>query len=426
MPWEAIPGYMTRFGSDDEPPAFISGSGTGNGAGGTTTGNDNTLLGAGAQQGQNRGETGGGGTTTNGNINGGLGPISRADNLLTFSVEAHWGPVGNVHDRSNMALRIRRQMAYDEERKRNIRMFGATWLKPPGVHKTLQQMLDEAAEREEQARMLEQAEEEAAALEAQEEGNMTGDVTGDGTGNTTGNGGTPPNGTGTAATAAGVTDGQNQQNEGADEFEHDLDDDIPDAISDDGFPDDGDDSEDYDAAEYFVGSQDVEEEDEEEEGVLVSPVRDEEVGEVEMRHLDEDVPEGGSYQHTDTEYEDVSEVGVRADDGSSQMGGAAEVVRGGGSSVMTQGGRQGQPTRVGAEVRGNNNSERQRQRRQRQTEMVVHEDDTDDEVAMMEMEEEDDEDGDEDEDAMDEDEEDEENEHVGPVNPGPHDGSSEQ
>ena len=35
-------------------------------------------------------------------------------------------------------------------RKANIASFGATWLKPPGVPRTLQGMLDERVEREEQ------------------------------------------------------------------------------------------------------------------------------------------------------------------------------------------------------------------------------------------------------------------------------------
>ena len=37
-----------------------------------------------------------------------------------------------------------------EARKAKVRRFGATWLKPPGVSKTLQGMWDEKAEREEQ------------------------------------------------------------------------------------------------------------------------------------------------------------------------------------------------------------------------------------------------------------------------------------
>jgi hypothetical protein len=35
-------------------------------------------------------------------------------------------------------------------RKSNIRRFGAGWLKPPGISKTLQGLIDEKAEREEQ------------------------------------------------------------------------------------------------------------------------------------------------------------------------------------------------------------------------------------------------------------------------------------
>ena len=37
-----------------------------------------------------------------------------------------------------------------ELRKAHVRRFGAGWLKPPGISKTLQGMWDEKAEREEQ------------------------------------------------------------------------------------------------------------------------------------------------------------------------------------------------------------------------------------------------------------------------------------
>ena len=42
-----------------------------------------------------------------------------------------------------------------ELRKANVRRFGAGWIKPPGLSKTLQGMQDEQAEREEQEAVAE-------------------------------------------------------------------------------------------------------------------------------------------------------------------------------------------------------------------------------------------------------------------------------
>ncbi|MCJ1382578.1 hypothetical protein MMC17_005691 [Xylographa soralifera] len=153
-----------------------------------------------------------------------------------------------------------------EHRKANIRRFGAGWLKPPGVGKTLQGMCDEKAEREEQEanglRELEQLEQ-ARLLEEQaqaEEGNGDAAMLGD-------------------------------DESGADERERDLDEDIPDADEgpewvdedgDDGLPTEEGDG-DYAEEEGMDGE-----------------------GDMQGRDLDEDVPEAGSYQHTDTDVEDES------------------------------------------------------------------------------------------------------------------------
>ena len=153
-------------------------------------------------------------------------------------------------------------------RKKNIRRYGAGWLRPPGVPKTLQGMDDERAEREEQERAANRdfeyyeahrlAEAEARAQEQE-----------------------------------GMALGEGEQQE----LERDLDDDVPDADADV-------EDEDYEPYEDFdepYGAW--------ESGMVAVPTMEEEAegdyteGE---RDLDEDVPEAGSYQHTDTELEDES------------------------------------------------------------------------------------------------------------------------
>ena len=148
-------------------------------------------------------------------------------------------------------------------RKANIRRFGAGWLRPPGIPKTLQGMADERAEREEQeiaaqrefAQAEAQAAAEAEALEREQHGMVMG--------------------------------------ERPEFLERDLDDDVPDADEDDG------------AAEDWVDD----EQDLDDEGILPAMEAEGEGDYAEDgggRDLDDDVPEAGSYQHTDTEAEDES------------------------------------------------------------------------------------------------------------------------
>ncbi|KAI9661414.1 MAG: hypothetical protein M1831_003147 [Alyxoria varia] len=147
----------------------------------------------------------------------------------------------------------------DEEllsyRKANIRRFGAGWLRPPGVPKTYQAMIDEAVERAEQealARREAAINEAQAAAEEEARQQMAMDV--DGGGVITGDG-----------------------------MERDLDDEVPEANED---GDDEDEDEDED-------------EDDEEEGYS-----SDEAAQQQERDLDNSIPEAGSYQHTDTEVED--------------------------------------------------------------------------------------------------------------------------
>lgn len=149
-------------------------------------------------------------------------------------------------------------------RKANIRRFGAGWLRPPGIPKTLQGIEDERFEREEQESAAQreyalaeaQAAAEAEALEREQQGMATG--------------------------------------EGGEELERDLDDDVPDADEGDEMGDDWEDDE-----------QDLDDDD-----GLLPGMEDEGEGdygeESGVRDLDDDVPEAGSYQHTDTELEDES------------------------------------------------------------------------------------------------------------------------
>lgn len=168
-----------------------------------------------------------------------------------------------------------------EQRKLNVRRFGAGWLRPPGVAKTLQAMRDEELEKEEQELMarreqvmmdLAAAQQEAANAEAREQ------------------------------------DGAEDQ----EQEERDLDDDVPEAEA---TPSEGslEDSSDIDAShdggndttvpfneDSFIEGSMLEAEVshmlEMEEAEMAGVLQDE-------RDLDDDIPEAGSYEHTDSELE---------------------------------------------------------------------------------------------------------------------------
>jgi hypothetical protein len=172
------------------------------------------------------------------------------------------------------------QLQLDEEfiaqRKLNIQRFGAAWIRPPGVSKTYQMMIDEQAEREEA--------EAQAAREAQ--------------------------------MMQGVEETEFDPVEEDDGIEQDLDDQIPEA-------------------EELVADDEVDEEDlaEEDEGM-------------DEHDLDDDVPEAGSYQHTDTEQsdddednEDTRDLDLSADVGAIPQGMVhrSSIVRSDGSPVVMEG-----------------------------------------------------------------------------------------
>lgn len=202
--------------------------------------------------------------------------------------------------RSPLAL-----VAVDEaaiaQRKAAIRNFGAYWIRPPGISKTLQTMTEEEAERLEQAEM-ERQEDGLRDMQAQQQLQETQTR---------------------AAEAAAQADEAAAAGE-----EVDLDDDIPeapDALDEGSENDDGDEDDPEEASfnedSMMEGSHLVADENEYndiesgrvyaemEEAELTGAVRDEEIlgiehgGEME-RNLDDSVPEAGSYQHTDTEVED--------------------------------------------------------------------------------------------------------------------------
>ncbi|KAF2491747.1 hypothetical protein BU16DRAFT_542843 [Lophium mytilinum] len=171
------------------------------------------------------------------------------------------------------------------QRKQNVRRFGAGWIRPPGVPKTYQATMDEAAEREEQEILArrEQALADMAALQEAEEL--------------------------AAQREAGEEEGD------GDEEERDLDDEVPEAEAEDsdevqstsemGSEDGLEQTEaemTFNEDSFIEGSMvqaDVEQMLEMEEADMAGVLQDE-------RDLDDDVPEAGSYQHTDTELEDES------------------------------------------------------------------------------------------------------------------------
>lgn len=178
--------------------------------------------------------------------------------------------------RSPLAL-----LAADEaaiaQRKAAVRNFGAYWIRPPGVAKTLQAMAEEEAERLEQAE-LERQERGLLDMQAQQQLEE-------------------------ARQRAAETEAQAEAGEL--EEERDLDDDIPEAeatTTDVTFNEDS-----MMEGSHLDSTQENEEQYAEmEEAELTGAARDEEeLGVEPERDLDDSIPEAGSYQHTDTEVEDT-------------------------------------------------------------------------------------------------------------------------
>ncbi|KAF2710893.1 hypothetical protein K504DRAFT_465927 [Pleomassaria siparia CBS 279.74] len=182
-----------------------------------------------------------------------------------------------------------------DQRKQNVRRFGAGWIRPPGVAKTYQATMDEAAEREEQE-ILARREQVLLDLAAAQQ-----DATNE------------------EARAEG-------EDEDMGEGERDLDDEVPEAEADDSNSDISDSENETSLLEegdtsalggghtenmtfnddsFIEGSTvaaEVEHMLEMEEAEMAGVLQDE-------RDLDDDVPEAGSYEHTDSELEDSSSGG---------------------------------------------------------------------------------------------------------------------
>ncbi|KAF1833135.1 hypothetical protein BDW02DRAFT_553195 [Decorospora gaudefroyi] len=174
------------------------------------------------------------------------------------------------------------------QRKSNVRRFGAGWLRPPGIGKTLQAMDDEKLEKEEQEMMQRREQVMLDLAAAQQE----------------------------AANAEQREQGEHMQEDGAEE--RDLDDDVPEAESTQSGESSADEE---DTSELSEGAQEESTVPFNEGSFIEGSMLEAEVShmlemeEAEMagvlqdeRDLDDDVPEAGSYEHTDSELEDSSDV----------------------------------------------------------------------------------------------------------------------
>ncbi|KAL1655127.1 hypothetical protein SLS61_002439 [Didymella pomorum] len=194
-----------------------------------------------------------------------------------------------------------------EQRKANVQRFGAGWIRPPGVAKTLQAITDEELEKAEQEVMARREQVMMDLAAAQQE----------------------------AANAEERQQREELEENGEMEEERDLDDDVPEAeasaselsASDESSDEEGSVSDTEDGArehesipfneDSFIEGSMVEAEVsamlEQEEAEMAGVLQDE-------RDLDDDVPEAGSYEHTDSELEDSSD-----DDAASRPPGMSSV-----------------------------------------------------------------------------------------------------
>ena len=216
-------------------------------------------------------------------------------------------------------------------RKENIASFGAAWIKPAGISKTMQGMREEEAEREEGLAAAQQELNVAAMVAAAQAGGtgVTGVTDIDAFGGETILQQQQQQDMMTGGDGAGQGDGI-----GADELERDLDDDIPEAeggygdSDEDGLVEEGEEAYeeelmernlDDDIPDGFPDEDDDDDDDEEEEedyddetGIDAAddiPVRDldadiPEANEIEDEDMDDDIPEAEEWQHTDSELED--------------------------------------------------------------------------------------------------------------------------
>lgn len=176
-----------------------------------------------------------------------------------------------------------------EQRKLNVRRFGAGWIRPPGVAKTLQALKDEELEKEEQELMqrreqvmmdLAAAQQEAAnaeqreQAEVEEEGQEEHDLDDE----------VPE----AEASASEITDSDSSDEEGSVSADETAQEDLTVPFNEDSF------------IEGSMLEAEVSHMLEMEEAEMAGVLQDE-------RDLDDDIPEAGSYEHTDSELEDSSD-----------------------------------------------------------------------------------------------------------------------
>lgn len=162
-----------------------------------------------------------------------------------------------------------------EHHKSQIRNWGSSWIRPPGVTKTLQAMNEEALEREEQAE-LERQEAGIRDMQAQQQLQEAQQQA--------------------EETAAQADAGEEEMEE------HNLDDDVPDAPEDVTFNEDSV----MEGSQLEATEEEIIQDAELEEAELTGAAQDgQDLGMDDVeRNLDDSIPEAGSYQHTDTEVED--------------------------------------------------------------------------------------------------------------------------
>ena len=116
------------------------------------------------------------------------------------------------------------------------------------------------------------------------------------------------------AAEAQARDAEGMENDEEGLEEHDLDEDIPSADEENG--EDGEDDEWFDDGDGEGQDSMGEEEEEELSGLYAEDDADDGMathgGEEGVADLDDDIPEAGSYQHTDTEIEDESSINIYA------------------------------------------------------------------------------------------------------------------
>jgi hypothetical protein len=200
----------------------------------------------------------------------------------------HGHPQHHHHQARSSTSALLASLTHDEntieQRKQNVRRFGAGWIRPPGVAKTLQAQQDELLEKEEQE-MMQRREQVMLDLAAAQQD---------------------------AANAEARQDAEE-----VDEEQRDLDDEVPEAEASASSSSDEDSSDNEE--ESVEGENDTTVPFNEDSFIEGSMVEAEvshmlEMEEAEMagvlqdeRDLDDDVPEAGSYEHTDSELEEESE-----------------------------------------------------------------------------------------------------------------------